>query len=273
MSRYAFRVEGDETNPDIRINHWSTPLGWPPHLHVQLELIYVRKGALEVQIDAQTKVLRKGCFGAAFPNCIHSYRHVEGAEDLDVWFYLVKPHLIGEYADKIRAYKPQKPFLEPQELSPDAHVALEMLKNQRGAVHLPVFKSYIQIVLACTWEQMHPVLNEDDNVDLPCQALRYMAGHFRQDITLESAAKELGVSKNHLSRVFSQKLHMHFSEYLHYLRMDMAKDLLCGTDQSVMTILYECGYESPRTFNRVFREAYGISPREYRQRYRSKTGK
>lgn len=263
----TFLIEGDETNDDVQINRWQKRLSWPPHLHVQIELIYVRRGALEVCIDSQTRMLQQGDFGVAFPNCIHSYHPVKGVEDIDVLFYLIKPHLMGEYADKIRSYVPRTPFVEKQELMLDAHVALEMLKNQHHAIKLPVFKSYVEIILACTWEQLHPVLSANHNVDLPCRALQYVMRHFQQPITLESTAQALGVTKNHLSRIFSQKLHMRFPQYLHFLRMETAQNLLRNTDKSIITILYECGYESPRTFNRVFQESFGISPREYRNRY------
>ena len=40
----TFLVEGDDVNDDIQINHWRHRRDWPPHLHVQIELIYVRKG-------------------------------------------------------------------------------------------------------------------------------------------------------------------------------------------------------------------------------------
>lgn len=303
----TFLVEGDEINADIQINRWQSRLSWPPHLHAQIELIYVRRGALTVSIDAQTRVLQQGDFGVAFPNCIHSYAPVEGVEELDVLFYLIKPHLMGDYADTIRAYLPTTPFIERPVLPPDARVALEMLKNQMGghtdkvrvyaprtpaaeqpdgalgapaawkaagdeqhAIYLPVFKSYVEIILACTWEQLHPVLSANRNVDLPCRALQYVMQHFQQPITLESTAQALGVTKNHLSRVFSQKLHMRFPQYLHFLRIELAQQLLRNTDKSIITILYECGYESSRTFNRTFQEVCGISPREYRQQYQER---
>lgn len=262
----TFLVEGDDVNDDIQINHWRHRRDWPPHLHVQIELIYVRKGALTVSIDGQTQVLRQGDFGVAFPNCIHRYDPAEGVEELDVLFYLIKPHLMGGYADLIRTYTPRTPFLCKADLPMDARVALEMLRHQHHAIQPTVFKAYVEIVLACTWEQLHPESNANRNVDLPCQVLHYVMQHFSEPITLQTTANALGVTSNHLSRVFSQKLHMRFPQYLHFLRMQAARDMLLHTDKSVTTILYECGYDNPRTFNRVFAQTYGVSPRAYRQK-------
>lgn len=262
----TFLVEGDDVNDDIQINHWRHQRGWPPHLHVQIELIYVRRGALEVNIDGQTQVLRQGDFGVAFPNCIHRYDPVAGENELDAWFYLIKPHLMGGYADLIRTYTPHSPFVDKQELPMDARVALEMLRRQSHAIQPTVFKAYVEIVLACAWEQLHPESNANRNVDLPCQVLHYVMQHFKEPITLQTTAQALGVTSNHLSRVFSQKLHMRFPQYLHFLRMQAARDMLLHTERSVTTILYECGYDNPRTFNRVFLQTYGVSPRDFRQK-------
>ena len=54
-------------------------------------------------------------------------------------------------------------------------------------------------------------------------------------------------------------------EYIHSLRVEDAKVLLMQTNQSVTDIAEELGFGSIRTFNRVFLEKTGMSPREYRK--------
>lgn len=261
----------DSTMKDFHINNWLEPLDWPAHLHSQVELIYVRKGALEVTINTQTRIMQKGDFAVAFPNCIHSYSIVPGYEqDVDVAFYIFNRHLAGDYADKLKTCVAQSPFVGKEQMTEDAYIALERLLLQQGeGYHPSIAKSYLQILLACTWSQMQPEKDETRDHDLPYQVLKYVLDHFRQPITVESTAKELCVSKNYLSCIFTQKLHMTFHQYLHFLRIEMARDLLRNTDQSITTILYECGYESPRTFNRVFQDICGVTPREYRQQFQN----
>lgn len=253
---------------DFHINRWLEALDWPPHLHPQIELIYIRKGALEVSINSHTRVMREGDFAVAFPNCIHSYQIVSGFEqDVDVVFYIVNRRMAGDYADKMNTYVPRTPFVDKAHMQEDAYIALERLMLQSDAYHPSIAKSYLQIALACAWEEMRPERDETRYQALTYQVLKYVSEHFQQPITVESTAKELCVSKNYLSRIFSQKLHMTFHQYLHFMRVEMARDLLRNTDKSIITILYECGYESPRTFNRVFQEICGMTPREYRSQF------
>ena len=45
---------------------------------------------------------------------------------------------------------------------------------------------------------------------------------------------------------------------------DIKVEWLDGTKETIANICYECGFESQRTFNRVFKERYRMTPREYR---------
>lgn len=250
---------------DFHVNHWQSVLDWPPHIHPQIEMIYVRRGTLEVSIDAQTQVLEEGDFAVAFPHCIHSYRALAGQrENADIYFYIVNAHMTGDYADRITAYIPREPFVRRRDLPTDAHIALDRLTEQYRHYHPSITKAYLQIVLADTWELLRPERNDMRDQDLPYQALRYISEHFQQPITAESVARALCVSKSNLFRMFSQKLHITLHQYLNFLRVEAARDMLRNTDRPIMAVVYECGFESPRTFNRVFLEICGITPRQYR---------
>ena len=61
---------------------------------------------------------------------------------------------------------------------------------------------------------------------------------------------------------------MSFNDYINRLRVQAAQDLLRSTDRPVTEVMLEVGFESQSTFNRVFRDIQGITPREYRQQTR-----
>ena len=101
--------------------------------------------------------------------------------------------------------------------------------------------------------------------DLVYQAVTYMAAHFQENITLSQMASALGVSKYMLSRVFSGTFHCNFNKYLNETRLDYACALLEYTGQSITDVCMTSGFESQRTFNRVFRQQYHMTPREFRK--------
>lgn len=253
---------------EFRVNRWDTVLDFPAHLHAQVEMIYVREGILEVQIDNQTQIMHPGDFAVAFPNTIHAYRPVGGLEsDVDILFYIFFPHMAGDFASRISTHVPVAPFVKASDLPEETHFSLERLVRQQEQFRSAVAKAYLQIVLDGVWSLIQPVREEGRLRDLPHRILKYMTEHFRQPITAESVARDLGISRNYLSAIFGQKLNMSFHQCLNTLRIELARELLRTTDRSITDILYECGYESSRTFNRVFVDLSGVTPREYRSQF------
>jgi AraC-like DNA-binding protein len=56
--------------------------------------------------------------------------------------------------------------------------------------------------------------------------------------------------------------------YLTEVRMNLAAERLLGTDKGIEEIGYGLGYSSPTTFGRLFKCAFGLTPSEYRKRFR-----
>ena len=61
---------------------------------------------------------------------------------------------------------------------------------------------------------------------------------------------------------------MNFNQYLNDLRLNQACIQLVHTDQTITDICLNAGFESQRTFNRVFKERFHVSPREFRAQNR-----
>ena len=91
-----------------------------------------------------------------------------------------------------------------------------------------------------------------------------LSREYREQLTLEGLSKRLGVSRFTLSRVFSEQIGCGFPEYVNRLRLNEAETMLANTGLPITEISYRCGFETPRTFNRVFRGQLGVTPREYR---------
>jgi AraC-like DNA-binding protein len=94
--------------------------------------------------------------------------------------------------------------------------------------------------------------------------LAYVDIHFMEPLTLEQVAKELGISKFLLSRIFSEQLHISFRDYLNSRRSALAQIMLQSTSQPVTDIAFDSGFNSLRSFYRAFRKEYGITPNKFR---------
>lgn len=84
---------------------------------------------------------------------------------------------------------------------------------------------------------------------------------------LADLARAAHVSPQHLCRVFDRALDRGPMACVRLLRIERAATLLERTGEPVRAVADRCGFASPYHFSRVFRESYGLPPREYRQRF------
>jgi len=94
---------------------------------------------------------------------------------------------------------------------------------------------------------------------------RYIEEHFRENLSLESMAQEVGMNPFYFSSYFKKNLGMNFKTYLTDVRMREAEQMLVNTDCKVYEIAERVGYKNVRQFNENFRGKYGKSPNEYRK--------
>lgn len=98
------------------------------------------------------------------------------------------------------------------------------------------------------------------------RARELVDNRFTENIHLSEVAKRIGVSKSHLSHLFSRHVGLSFTEYLSTRRIMEMKRLLCDSDLTVTEIIFESGFQSVSQANRVFRANTGTSPRSFRLR-------
>ena len=86
---------------------------------------------------------------------------------------------------------------------------------------------------------------------------------------VERLASVSGVSQAHFARSFKDAFGVPPHRYLLARRIERAKALLRDTDQPIIDIAYQTGWNSLGTFGRIFRDITGESPTELRIRERS----
>lgn len=111
------------------------------------------------------------------------------------------------------------------------------------------------------------MVSEDEaafNMELISRVRLYIQEHYAEDLSLNTLAACFYVHPNYLSRAFKKKTGQNFLDYLTSVRMERAKDMLKHTDQKVYDIALSAGYDSPRYFSRLYKQAFGESPSEWR---------
>lgn len=102
------------------------------------------------------------------------------------------------------------------------------------------------------------------------EAKLYMSLHFTNpNLMLQDVAKAVSMSGSRFSTVFSQQTGQTFTEYLMYLRLSKAKELLRTTNERSSQIAREVGYNDSHYFSYIFKKNTGITPSEYRAQYQN----
>lgn len=172
-----------------------------------------------------------------------------------------------EVGTELHQFCPVNPVILSQEVHPDVNYALRsMLVYPAASQGHVLHQAFIQIILARTLPLFEMIDKSSvGSNDIIYQTVSYIAAHYTEELTLSKMAHDLGISQSSLSRVFSGTFHTNFNRYLNEARLDYACSLLLHSDHTILDICIRAGFDSQRTFNRVFQERYHMSPREYRK--------
>ncbi len=89
------------------------------------------------------------------------------------------------------------------------------------------------------------------------------------EITLSALASELEVTPDYLSGIINNKLGKNFFDFINHYRIEEFKTRSMAPENNKFTLLsiaYDCGFNSKATFNRVFKNVTGLTPGEYSSR-------
>lgn len=244
--------------------HHSPDLVFPPHLHADIELVFVEDGQIFLQEGGKDFLLHVGDGAVVFPGRIHSFETVGKSRIL---LALCPMKMTGDFHRTLLRCTPISPVVCAKQLHPDVEYAMramEEISSKGGSLFAA--KAFVQLVLA----RMIPCLQLSEVTDVPpadltARVIGWISENYMGPVSLDILAEALAVSKYRVSRVFGEKLCTSLSEYVNRLRIDHAQAMLRGTEQDVLSICLACGYENPRTFNREFKRICGCTPREYRQ--------
>lgn len=119
--------------------------------------------------------------------------------------------------------------------------------------------------LLCDMLDRHKLQLEGAAEGLAKQIVRYVDGHYCEDLSLEGVAEAFHLSPSYLSSLFKQHACKGFRKYIIDRRIAKAKRLLTDTDLKVYEIAAQVGYLDPSSFVKLFEREAGVSPARFRR--------
>lgn len=233
--------------------------GYPEHVHENLELVLIESGTREVYIRGKKYTEPPGSLTVVFPFLPHSYP--DSPDAVYAWVGVSPRFLPG--IEELLGYVPESPVIEAGRLGRHT-VLVEYLFGCPRDTRAATLNALAAALVSELSEELSLKKREFSSVG--CEVLPVLAAHCREnDFSLEALSKLTGIAARELAGFFRVSFGMTFGAFLRKYRLDNAISMLAMRGKSITEIAFESGFSSVRTFNRVFREEFGISPSEYRR--------
>ncbi|MGM9647735.1 MAG: helix-turn-helix domain-containing protein [Eubacteriales bacterium] len=249
------------TNNDIR-TYWD--FAFAPHFHRDIELICLVKGDLQITVQGNVFIAKEGQMALILSNLIHSY---ESLGETQVIVHVFSMDHIPAFSKLVADKEALTPVFDCADEVKEFYLGYCIRDNQRTPLAM---KAVLYAVCNEFYENSTFRPARKDNADLIHQMLSYIADHYREEISLEKMAQELGYEMHYLSRVFSANVKINIRRYINLYRVDSAKERLISSGDNIARIALESGFQSIRNFNRVFCASTGMTPVEYRRQSQEK---
>jgi len=100
------------------------------------------------------------------------------------------------------------------------------------------------------------------------ELIAYIENHLSEKITLKSTATDFYISERSVSRLFSEKMDVSFYRYVTQRRLIAAKVLILN-GEPLESIGEQVGFVDYSTFYRAFKQAFSISPLQFKKLHES----
>lgn len=232
-------------------------------------LHFVLKGKGHFWVGSRHYLIEQGQYFLISPDVLTFYR----ADSEDPWDYAWICFNGTKAADillhcGIQTMEPVRRYPQIQEIKA---LIEEMMRYHEQT---PAGEYYIQSGLYRIFAKLSEASNASyelsestDNYYIT-QAANYILSSFDPNITVKDIADHLHISRSYLFALFKKNLNLSPQQFLIMTRITSARELLADTDLSIAVVANSCGYQNAFAFSRAFKKETGLSPREYRMKYR-----
>ena len=250
----------------------------PVHWHDELEIIYVKSGFLTVNISGENYIGKPGDAFVVSPGNLHFMGSQTGTVDYFTFLFPLK--YIAFRTDDMLDDK----LIEPLNsghlmISPEIKDTVkEQCEQLAGVYAAEIDESESKITgqikkkiillqfIHELWKKGFIVENDTTGRNtVEKEMVSYIQQNYTGKILLREFGEQFHLSEKYISRYFKDHFHITLSQYVTYLRLEHAKQMLQETDISVTEVAMQSGYQNISYFIRSFKKTYGVSPLKYRK--------
>ena len=251
------------------------------HFHNYFEVGLCHYGEGELILGKEAYPFMENSIAFIPPNFLHTTLSKKGTMGYWEWFYfdidkiletMGKFHQVEISEIKNVIYE-QALYLQEEEAT-QFHKLLkkiEMENKGKNILYEEAIKSFAQsfvIELIRLQSQKKELKQTTSRVKWLTEiepALTYVEKEYASKISIGQLAKICSMSESHFRKIFAEHMNMKPLEFVHFIRMQKACEMMETTSKSMDEIAYSIGFESVSSFNRNFQKMFSITPYQYKK--------
>ncbi|GFH43060.1 hypothetical protein Hs30E_16110 [Lactococcus hodotermopsidis] len=254
---------------DLQSYQYAAPCHW----HRDLEFIKVLSGSMAFSVNGEIVTLTKG--NGLFVNSkrLH-YGFSDAKNDCRFIALIINPILFSENSLAVQKYVAEK-FAQNTTsylLLEDEHPALRQISDiyklmqtdLQNPLHVIAKSLALCAEISDQLTQVSNTVDETPEQISIWQMIDYIHKNFDDKLSIEAIASAGAVCRSKCCRLFSHYIQQTPNAYLNQYRLAKSCEMLRDTSRTISEIAMLCGFQSSSYFTSVFRQAFGLTPKNYR---------
>jgi len=255
------------------------------HWHNYVEFLYIYEGHITVECDNVPYSLNPGDSLVIMPRVIHSFYskftgHIRYGvikfNHTKVKFSTKAATLIHAIFSRAMPMDSLPIYLSASDInqlflkSTIDNIISEA--KQKNLFYFDFINSQIATLMVTIlrfWEKkdinLNTIIKQSNNCSEIFKVLEYISNHSCESIAIPSLAKQCNMSYSTFSRLFKQQTGRSCKEYIEYMRISKAQDLVLFTSKSLNCIACETGFSDCSHFIKTYKKLFGITPNQQRK--------
>ena len=247
--------------------HYDKDYYMENHWHNSIEITYVVKGLKVQQMENKEVIAPAGTLLLVNSGVIHDVDVKKGLEGIVL---LIDRNYIDHVCPQCieRGFSLEKEQLAKKKIVDYLFKLVEAYENNNKVKANIIVLEIISVLAEQLMLEGHYIKekHDDESYELVISITEYIDYHYAQKISLDDLARMRCYKKTYLSNIFKKKTGITIFEYLRNVRMQHCLYELKHSDDTIVSIALNNGFANIQIFNRVFKEVYQMTPKQYREK-------
>jgi len=241
------------------------------HWHENIEICRIKNKTCRFLIDGEPITAKPGDFIAVSPRVVH--RFLIDEDESCIRIFQISPKTILDMGMPV---KPLKKHISAEEIKQiprflERVEALFDMMEQENRAKKSLDNPFLQSIAVAIYQLfLKEFKTEESEASAKEQRIfyeivEYVNGHIKEELSVQSVANQLYLSRGIVGTVFLKYAGVKLSEYISTARVKCANEMI-DRGYSITRAAMESGFRSIRTFHNAYKKVMGTAPREYRKK-------